>query len=268
MRMNVKAVIAGMSLVLLMGTASGAAGAASSSAQKKSKGTVPVVQSVQTEPSIQQLIDKKNTVKLQSGEIRLTYINHAKVNPDETLDFRYMPYRFANISEAAKKLLALTGKSLEEPGSLPEGFVFQEAVLDPVIPFFLGADYKKLKDQLKAEAVASGKKVIFKKYKWTGGQVMLTYTKGAERIRLHSGPTVDLPAGVTYASLPGDKAEDLIINGREAVYTLFGPHHNDLKAELTWASEDGSQTYKLTVNHSSSLAKEELEAIAATLITP
>ncbi|CQR53209.1 hypothetical protein [Paenibacillus riograndensis] len=268
MKMNVKTAIAAMSVVLLMGAADGAAGAASSSSQKRSKSTAPVVQIVKTDPSIQQLLDKEYAVKLQTGEIRVGYINHAKSNPDDTLDFSYMPYRFADISEAAQKQLALTGKTLEEPGDLPEGFVFQEALLEPYIPFFLGPDYKKLKNQLKAEAVASGKKVIFKKYKWTSGSAMLTYTKGAERIRFHYGPAAVLPEGATYAILPGDEPEDLIINGREAVYTKFGPHHGDFKAELTWSSGDGSKDYKITVNKNSSLAKEDLEAIAATLIAP
>ncbi|NUU63540.1 hypothetical protein [Paenibacillus agri] len=268
MKKNMPAAIAAMSMVLLLGAASGAVNAASSFTKQKSQATAPVEQPIKTPLSIQQLIDKENAVKLQPGEIRVMYINHGQSNPDDMLNFNYMPYRYNTISEAAQKLRALTGETLEEPGNLPERYNFQEAVIDPVIPFFLSDDYKKLRDELKAEAVKSGQKVIAKKYKWTSGSATLTFTRRGERICLHSGPAVVLPPGVTYASLPGDKDEDLIINGREAVYTVFGPHHYDLKAELTWSRQDESQDYKLTVNNKSTLTKEQLEEIAASLINP
>lgn len=267
MKKHITTAIAVTSAVLLIGTSVGTVEAAASNKKQKSQGTVPVYkQPVTIQPSIQQLMNQEYARKLQPGEIRVMYVNHKPSNPDDEVNFSYMPYRYASISETAQKMLSLTGRTLEEPGEFPEGFVFQGAVIDPYIPFYLGDEYNKLRDQLKQEAQSLGQKVIAKSYKWTGGTATLTYNRGAERIRFSSGPARVLPPGVTLASLPGDKDEELIINGREVTYTVFGPHHYDLKAELSWSSKDGSLDYKLDINKSSNLTKEELETTVAGVI--
>lgn len=66
---------------------------------------------------------------------------------------------------------------------------------------------------------------------------------------------------VTLAQLPGDQDESLTINGVEAIYTVFGPHHGDLKVQLVWSSADGSVDYTLTSTKNTAQTKAELEAL-------
>ncbi|NUU63539.1 hypothetical protein [Paenibacillus agri] len=272
MKWNTKAMSVTLSLILLMGTAGGTAGAAS--AKKKVRETTakqtvpqPAKQPAKQEPSIQQLIDEERALKLNAGDVRISYVNNPQLNPTDAIDFQWMAYNFNTLNDAAQKLQNLVGEKLLAPGGIPEGFGFESAAIDPSIPFFLSEDYKKLRDQLKAEAIASGKKFLAKKYKWTGAETRLTYTRGGEIIRIHAGPKLILPAGATYVSMPGDQSQTLEIAGREVLYTTFGPKSSDFKEELRWLSEDGKQAYKITVNRKSTLTGEDLQTMAASLIT-
>ncbi|MEK5252786.1 hypothetical protein NST74_04920 [Paenibacillus sp. FSL F4-0125] len=259
------AAITGLSLLVLMSAVSGTAGAVPSGSNNKSKATAPIEQNTMVSPTIEALIAKENIVPLKAGEVKVLYVNDKKSNPDETLSIRYMPYRFSSTNEAAQKLSSLSGKSLLIPASLPEDYKLQDVVLNPVLPKFFSAEYKALRDQVKAKAQAAGKKVISQSFKWNDTETSITYLRNGERLNLKSAPAYTLPEGVTLAQLPSDQDENLTINGVEAVYTVFGPHHGDLKVQLVWSSADGSIDYTLTNTKNTAQTKAELEAIVTTL---
>lgn len=88
--------------------------------------------------------------------------------------------------------------------------------------------------------------MISQSLKWSNTETSITYLRNGERLNLRSAPAYTLPEGVTLAQLPGDQDESLTLNGVEAIYTVFGPHHGDLKVQLVWSSADGSVDYTLT----------------------
>lgn len=266
MMIKKNAAITALSLIVLMSAVSGTAGAVPAGSNNKSKGTVPVEQkSPPVSPTIKDLIAKEYAVPLQAGEIKALYVNDKKSNPEEDLSVSYMPYRFSSINEAAQKLSSLTGNSLLIPAALPDEYKLQDVVLNPVLPKFFSTEYKTLRDQVKAKAQAAGKKVISQSLKWSDTETSITYQRNGERLNLKSAPAYTLPEGVTLAQLPGDQDENLTINGVEAVYTLFGPHHGDLKVQLVWSSADGSIDYTLTNTKNTAQTKAELEAIVTSL---
>jgi hypothetical protein len=258
--------ITALSLIVLMSALSGTVGAVPAGSKNKSKATAPVEQNTPVSPTIEALIAKENAVPLKAGEIKILYVNDKKSNPDETLSISYMPYRFSSTNEAAQKLSSLSGKSLLIPASLPEDYKLQDVVLNPVLPMFFSTEYKALRDQIKAKAQAAGKKVISQSLKWSDTETSITYLRNGERAILKSAPAYTLPEGVTLAQLPGDQDENLTINGVESVYTVFGPHHGDLKVQLVWSSADGGTDYKLTSTKNTAQTKAELEAIVTSLI--
>ncbi len=267
MMIKKSAAVTMLSLTVLMGAMGGTVGAVPSGSNNKSKGTVPVEQkSTPVSPTIEALIAKENAVPLKAGEIKALYVNDKKSNPSEDISIRYMSYRFTSLNEAAQKLSSLSGKSLLVPSSLPEDYKLQDVVLSPVTPFFLSTEYKALTNQLKAKAQAASKKVISQSLKWSDTETSITYLRDRERLTLKSAPAYTLPEGVTLAQLPGDQDENLTINGVEAIYTVFGPHHGDLKVQLVWSSVDGNTDYKLTYTDNTEQTKAELEAIVTSLI--
>ncbi|MEK5354570.1 MULTISPECIES: hypothetical protein [Paenibacillus] len=260
MMIKKSAAITALSLLVLMSAVSGTADAVPAGSNNKSKATAPVEPNTPVSSTIEALIAQENTVPLQAGELKVLYVNDKKSNPYETLSISYMPYRFSSVNEAAQKFLSLSGKSLLIPTSLPEDYKLQDVVLNPVIPMFFSSEYKTLRDQLKAKAQAAGKKVISQSLKWSNTETSITYLRNGERVNLRSAPAYTLPEGVTLAQLPGDQDENLNINGVEAVYTVFGPHHGDLKVQLVWSSADGSVDYTLTSTKNTAQTKAELEA--------
>ncbi|MNO52027.1 hypothetical protein D3C76_424360 [compost metagenome] len=259
------AAITALSLLVLMNTVSGTAGAVPAGSNNKSKATAPVEQKTPISPTIEALMAKESAVPLKAGEVRALYVNDIKSNPYETMSISYMPLRFTSINEAVQKLSSLSGEALLVPSSLPEGYKLQDVALTPVIPKFFSTEYKTLRDQLKAKAQASGKKVISQNMKWSDTETSIAYLRNGERLNFKSAPAYTLPEGVTLAQLPGDQDENLTINGVEAVYTVFGPHHGDLKVQLVWSSADGSIDYTLTDTKNTAQTKTELEAIVSTL---
>lgn len=103
--------------------------------------------------------------------------------------------------------------------------------------------------------------MISQSLKWSNTETSITYLRNGERVNLRSAPAYTLPEGVTLAQLPGDQDESLTINGVEAIYTVFGPHHGDLKVQLVWSSSDGSVDYTLTSTKNTAQTKAELEAL-------
>lgn len=259
------AAITALSLFVLMSAVSGTAGAVPAGNNNKSKATAPVEQNTPVSPPIEALIAKENTVPLKAGEVKILYVNDKKSNPLETLGISYMPYRFSSTNEAAQKLSSLSGKPLLVPTSLSEDYKLQDVVLNPVIPMFFSTEYKTLRDQIKAKAEAAGKKVISQSLKWSDTETSITYLRNGERLNLRAAPAYTLPEGVTLAQLPGDQDENLTIDGVEAVYSVFGPHHGELKVQLVWSSADGSIDYKLTSTKNTAQTKAELEAIVTSL---
>ncbi|MEK4853659.1 hypothetical protein NST04_27710 [Paenibacillus sp. FSL H7-0756] len=66
--------------------------------------------------------------------------------------------------------------------------------------------------------------------------------------------------------LPGDKDEQVQVNGQEILFTSFGPHHDKLKSQLQWSSANGSREYTLTDTRNIVQSKTELLKIAGSLI--
>lgn len=215
---------------------------------------------------IDALLAKANELPLNAGEIRAVYVNDAKINTLDSLDISYVPFSYTSVSKAAQKLTSMGGGVLMTPASLPKDYVLKEAIISPDIPFSYEEGYVQLREKLKQQSKAAGKKVITEMLPWSGHVTTLTYTRTGEVLSLRAEPASKLPAGVTLALLPGDKDEQVQVNGQEMVFTSLGPHHDKLKSRLQWSSADGSREYTLTDTRNTVQSKAELLKIAGSLI--
>ncbi|MEK3902588.1 MULTISPECIES: hypothetical protein [unclassified Paenibacillus] len=265
-----KAAAAAICMSMLLSAAGATAGAKGTLPDKlknKSNGIMATETAEPAGPSpLDALLVKEYMIPLNRGEIRAVYVNDTKINTLDSLNIRYVPFSYTSVSEAAQKLRSMGGGVLMAPASLPKDYVLKEAIISPDIPFSYEDEYMQLREKLKAQSTAAGKKVITKMLPWSGHVTTLTYTRQGELLSLRAEPASQLPAGVTLALLPGDKDELVQVNGQEMMFTSFGPHHDKLKSQLQWRSRDGSREYTLTDTRSTVQSKAELLKIAGSLI--
>lgn len=264
-----KAAAAALCLSMLLSAAAGTTGAAGTLPDKlknKSNGIMATETAKPAAPSpLDALLAQANAVPLKAGEIRVVYVNDTKINTLDSLNISYVPFSYTNLSAAAQKLSSMGGGALMAPASLPKEYVLKEAIISPDIPFSYQDEYVQLRDKLKGKSQAAGKKVIAEMLPWSGYVTTLTYTRKGEVLSLRAEPASELPAGVTLALLPGDKDEQVQINGQEMMFTSFGPHHGKLKSQLQWTSPDGSTEYTLTDTRNTLQSKAELLKMAGSL---
>lgn len=267
-----KAAVAAICLSMLLSAVAGSVGAAGRLPDKlknKSNGILWEETENPGKPAglspIDALLAKANELPLNAGEIRAVYVNDAKINTLDSLDISYVPLSYTSVSKAAQKLSSMGGGVLMAPASLPKNYVLKEAVISPDIPFSYEEEYVQLREKLKQQSTAAGKKVVSEMLPWSGHVTTLTYTRKGEVLSLRAEPASKLPAGVTLALLPGDKDEQVQVNGQEMMFTSFGPHHDKLKSQLQWSSTDGSREYTLTDTRNTVQSKAELLKIAGSL---
>lgn len=264
-----KAAAAALCLSMLLSAAAGSAAAKGTLPDKlknKSNGILAVESVKPAAPSpLDALLAKANAIPLKAGEVRAVYVNDAKINTLDSMNISYVPYSYTTVSAAAQKLSSMGGGALMAPASLPKDYVLKEAIISPDIPFSYQDEYMQLRDKLKGKSKAAGKKVISEMLPWSGHVTTLTYTRKGEALSLRAEPASELPAGVTLALLPGDKDEQVQVNGQEMMFTSFGPHHDKLKSQLQWRSADGSKEYSLTDTRNTVQSKAELLEMAGSL---
>ncbi|MEK3833642.1 hypothetical protein [Paenibacillus sp. FSL R7-0128] len=269
MNQHKKAAVAAICLSMLLSAAAGSVGAAGRLPDKlknKSNGIMATETAKPAAPSpLDALLSKANEAPLNAGEIRAVYVNDVKINTLDSLDISYVPFSYMSVSKAAQKLTSMGGGVLMAPASLPKDYVLKEAIISPDIPFSYEEEYMQLREKLKGQSTAAGKKVITKMLAWSGHVTTLTYTRKGEVLNLRAELASKLPAGVTLAVLPGDKDEQVQVNGQEMMFTSFGPHHGNLKSQLQWSSADGSREYTLTDSRNTVQSKAELLKIAGSL---
>ncbi|WP_238652315.1 hypothetical protein [Paenibacillus piscarius] len=264
-----KAAAAVMCLSMLLsgaGATAGAKGTLPDKLKNKSNGILATEIAKPAAPSpLDALLAQANAVPLKAGEIRVVYVNDAKMNTLDNLNISYVPFSYTTVSQAAQKLSSMGGGVLMAPASLPKEYVLKEATISPDIPLSYEARYIQLRDELKGQTKAAGKKVIAEMLPWSGHVTTLTYTRKGEVLSLRAEPASELPAGVTLALLPGDKDTQVQVNGQQMMFTSFGPHHGKLKSQLQWTSLDGNTEYTLTDTRNTVQSKAELLKMAGSL---
>ncbi|OMF95557.1 hypothetical protein [Paenibacillus sp. FSL R7-0337] len=264
-----KAAVAAICMSMLLSTAAGPVGAAGTLPDKLKNKSNGILATETAKPAalspLDALLAKEYKLPLNAGEIRAVYVNDAKINTLDSLNISYVPFSYTSVSTAAQKLTSMGGGVLVAPASLPKDYVLKEAIISPDIPFSYEEEYMQLRDKLKGQSTAAGKKVITKMLPWSGHVTTLTYTRKGEVLSLRAEPASQLPAGVTLALLPKDKDEQVKVNGQEMMFTSFGPHHDKLKSQLQWSSADGSREYTLTDTRNTVQSKAELLKIAGSL---
>ncbi|AIQ45298.1 hypothetical protein R70723_04845 [Paenibacillus sp. FSL R7-0273] len=264
-----KAAVAAVCLSMLLSAVAGTAGAAGTLPDKlknKSNGIMVTETAKPAESSsIDALLIKVYEIPLKAGEMRAVYVNDAKINKLDSLNISYMPFSYTSVSKAAQKLSAMGGGVLMAPSWLPKEYALKDATISPDIPLFYQDEYMKLRDEFKQKSTATGQKVVSEMLPWSGVETWLTYTRKGEELSLRAEPASGLPAGITLALLPGDKDEQVQVNGQEMMLTSFGPHHGKLKSQLQWSSADGSVEYTLTDTRNTVQSKAELLDIAGSL---
>ncbi|WP_405107695.1 hypothetical protein MHH28_27735 [Paenibacillus sp. FSL K6-1217] len=267
-----KAAAAAVCLSILLSMQGGTAGATETLPDKlknKSNGILWEETENPDKPSgpslINELLAKANEPPLKTGEIRVVYVNDAKINTLDSLNISYVPFSYMSVSKAAQKLSAMGGGVFMAPALLPKDYVLKEAIISPDIPFSYEEEYMQLRDKLKQQSTAASKRVVSKMLPWSGHVTTLTYTRKGDVLSLRDEPASKLPTGITLALLPGDKDEQVRVNGQEMMFTSFGPHHGNLKSQLQWSSADGSREYTLTDTRNTVQSKAELLKIAGSL---
>ncbi|WNS41237.1 hypothetical protein [Paenibacillus sp. MMS20-IR301] len=264
-----KAAVAAVGLSMLLSAAAGAAGAAGTLPDKLKNKSNGIMATESAKPAVSSSIDaqlaKEYELLLKAGEVQAIYVNDAKFNELDSVNIRYMPLSYNSVSTAAQKLSAMGGDVLMAPASLPKDYVLKEATISPDVPLFYHEEYIQLRDKLKQQSKAAGKKVVSEMLTWSGFVTNLTYTRKGEALSLRAEPARELAAGYTLALLPGDKDERVQVNGQEMMFTSFGPHHDKLKSQLQWSSADGSVEYTLTDTRNTVQSKAELLDIAGSL---
>lgn len=163
MNQHKKAAVAAICLSMLLSAAAGSVGAAGRLPDKlknKSNGIMATETAKPAAPSpLDALLSKANEAPLNAGEIRAVYVNDVKINTLDSLDISYLPFSYTSVSKAAQKLTSMGGGVLMAPASLPKDYVLKEAIISPDIPFSYEEEYMQLREKLKGQSTAAGKRL-------------------------------------------------------------------------------------------------------------
>ncbi|MFL1673043.1 hypothetical protein [Paenibacillus dendritiformis] len=168
--------------------------------------------------------------------------------------------------EFAKKQAEYNGPAIPEPGALPEGYRFKFGTVYSQHPSLFGKEYKQLKQQMKEEAKKKGERYYIKKLDWDASdRSILTYEKKKHYLSIIAGYNEELSEGFAPEPQQGAKKEEVDIGGTKATYVT----HADKKQgadRLEWLSSDGTVKFRIVSFGSGSVSKEEMIAVAETII--
>ncbi|MNW47750.1 hypothetical protein D3C74_250930 [compost metagenome] len=251
-----KTIIAAASILLALSSASGFTVDAAAAPQKQSK-----TQSASNKNIVER--QKKEAMAIHSKEKKPGDLTVLYNGTDHSLSFSFLAITSADYEEYSKLLSKHNAPELKQPEWLPEGYAFQSGEIVPPYYFFLSEPYQKMLKELKAEA--KGKKYYAKQLKWSeAGEAALVFSKDSDIIRISAKRMHPLITEVTKVAGKGEKLEKLSIDGIEAIYTT---NSNALYAiNLTWEDADNHLEYTISTYKKSPLSKEDLVAIAESIM--
>ncbi|WP_040730492.1 DUF4367 domain-containing protein [Paenibacillus dendritiformis] len=176
-------------------------------------------------------------------------------------------YKLKTYKEFTRKQAQYNGPAIPEPDALPDGYRFKFGTVHSQHPQLFSKEYKQLQKQLKKEAAEKGEIYYFKELNWdASNRSALTYEKGKNYISIIAEYNEELHEGVTQLPEKGVSREKLEIGGTEAVYVTYDGRKNGAD-RLEWNSGDGTVKFRITSFGSGSVSKEEMMAIAETIIS-
>ncbi|GAA0387747.1 DUF4367 domain-containing protein [Paenibacillus motobuensis] len=257
MNLTKKMIIATTSILLVLGSAGGFATEAGAAPQKQTK-TQATSSKNNLERQKKEAMDIFHPKEVKPGHLTVLYDG-----TDNSLSFNYLGITSSDYDEYTKLLSQYKAPKLQQIGGLPEGYVFKSGEIVPPYPQFLTKSYESMLKDLKAEA--KGKKYYAKKLKWSeaGGAEMI-FSKDSDIIRITSKKIEPFTTEVTRVPGKGEKFENLSINGIDALYST---NSNDLySTKLSWEDAENQLKYEISTFKKSPLTKEDLVAVAESMI--
>ncbi|KKO51659.1 DUF4367 domain-containing protein [Paenibacillus sp. DMB20] len=257
MNLTKKMIIAATSILLVLGSASGFATEVGAAPQKQSK-TQATSNKSNLERQKKEAMDIFHPQDKKPGYLTVLYDG-----TDNSLSFSYLGITSSDYNEYTKMLSKYKAPELQQPGGIPEGYVFKSGEIVPPYPLFLTKAYESMLKELKAEA--NGKKYYAKKLKWNeAGGAAVIFSKDSDVIRISSQKVQPLITEVTRVPSKAEKFENLSINGTDAIYST---NSNDLySTKLRWEDAEKQFQYEISIYKKSPLIKEDLVAIAESMI--
>jgi len=257
MHLTKKMIIASTSILLALGSSSGFATEVGAAPQKQSKMQAASSKS-NLERQKKEAMDIFNSKDKKPGHLTVLYDG-----TDNSLSFNYLGIASSDYDEFTKLLSKYKTPELQQPGGIPEGYVFKSGEIVPPYPLFLTKAYENMLKELKAEA--KGKKYYAKKLNWNeAGGAAVIFSKDSDIILISSQKVQPLITEVTRVPGKGEKFENLSINGIDAIYST---NSNDLySTKLRWEDAEKQLEYEISTYKKSSLTKEDLVAIAESMI--
>ncbi|NKI22204.1 DUF4367 domain-containing protein [Paenibacillus dendritiformis] len=218
--------------------------------------------------------EKKARWKTQSEALEWMYKNKkdeelmALYDPSDGLVMFYEGmFKLKTYKEFTKKQAQYKGPAIPEPGGLPDGYRFKFGTVYSQYPrYMVSKEYQQIQQQLKAEAAEKGERYYFKKLDWDkSNRSELTYEKDKNYLKIIAEYMEELPEGVTLLPEKGVTREKLEIGGTEAAYVTYADKKKGAD-RLEWNSGDGTVKFRITSFGSGSVSKEEMIAVAETII--
>ncbi|UHA73344.1 hypothetical protein [Paenibacillus sp. 481] len=252
MKNRSKFVIATLSTILLLGSVNVAAQAVSSPSFESSLLNT-VAAKVLTAAEKKKLIraEHEKLGKLTNnnpGAVYLLYVSDKALNGGSEFQYYVNFPTFKKYEDYEKWVSKLNGPIVVEPEGMPEGYAFIKGEIQNHL------DNKPFQAQVKAEG--KGKVVYSKKFEWTeAGKIKLEYTNGSDNIifQMHTNyyPVKDSTT-YKYKSVDSYSEEDK------------KKYAKTLRNQLYWTEKGIS--YEISTNPGNPLTKEELIALANTMI--
>ncbi|RRJ65983.1 DUF4367 domain-containing protein [Paenibacillus oralis] len=257
MNLTKKTIIAAASILLVLSSASGFTASAAAAPQKQTK-TQPAAKKSSLEQQKKAAMDIVHSKEKKPGDLTVLYDG-----TDSSLSFYYRAITSSDYDEYTKLLTQYKAPELKQPEWLPEGYVFQTGEIVPPYYHFLSEPYQKMLKEFKAEA--KGKKYYAKKLKWSeAGETALVFAKDSDIIRVNTKKMHPLITEVTRVPGKGEKFEKLSIGGTEALYST----NSDAlySTMLKWEDAENQLEYEISTYKKSPLTKEDLAAVAESII--
>ncbi|GIP56788.1 hypothetical protein [Paenibacillus woosongensis] len=255
MNLTTKTMIATASILLALSSASGIpAEAAAAKPQSKTKAT-----------------PGKNNLELQKKEAMA--IHSSPKNPgdltvmydgtDNTLSYNFLSINSAKYEDYLNLLSDHKAPELKQPAWLPEGYVFQSGEISPPYFHFLSQAYQDMLEKLKTEA--KGKKYVAKKLNWSeAGEAAIVFAKEKDIIRISAKRVQPLITEITRVPGKGEKFEKLSLDGIQAIFSTGS--NAVYSTKLTWEDTENQLEYEIATYRKSPLTKEDLVAIAESIL--
>ncbi|MCM3341096.1 DUF4367 domain-containing protein [Paenibacillus sp. MER TA 81-3] len=182
---------------------------------------------------------------------------------DGTLSFNYLSLKSSKLDDYAQQSAKYKAPVLQQPEALPEGYEYHSSEITPPFPQFLSEPYQKMLKELKAEA--KGKMYYAKKLKWSeAGESQLIFFKDSDIIRISVKKLQPIAIESTRVAGKGETIEKLSVKGIDAMY-ITG---SDVlySTMLQWEDAEKKLQYQISLYKNSPLTKEDLIAIAESIM--